>query len=114
MNGRRRGYGCDGIYWQDGVAVAAAGAWQPQKAVGGPSGGLWLNDKRVHETRCETQSSSDLMYPSHSFWAPCSQMNHFGVVHIQGKPQLSAQQVGEKWQETVITYWKSMSGKSRE
>lgn len=64
MNGRRGEYGCDEICWQGGVAAAAVGAWQPQKAVGGPSGGLWLNDKGVHETHCETQSSSDLMYPA--------------------------------------------------
>lgn len=35
---------------------------QPQKVVGGPSGGLWLADKRVHETSCVMQSSSDLTY----------------------------------------------------
>lgn len=64
MNSRRVEYGCDGIYWQDGAAVAAVGVWQPQKGVGGPSGELWLNDKRVHETHCVTQSFSDLMYPA--------------------------------------------------
>lgn len=64
MKGRRGGYGCDGIYWQDGVAVVAVGAWQPQKTVGWPSGGLWLNDKGIHETHCETQNSADLMYPA--------------------------------------------------
>lgn len=35
---------------------------QAQKVVGGPSGGLWLADERVHETSCVTQSSSDLTY----------------------------------------------------
>lgn len=64
MNSRRGEYGCDGRHWQDDVAVAAVGVWQLQKAVGGPSGGLWLNDKRAHETHCVTQSSSDLVYPA--------------------------------------------------
>lgn len=44
--------------------MVAVGTWQPQKAVGWPSGGLWLNDEGVHETHCETQSSSDLIYPA--------------------------------------------------
>lgn len=80
MNGRRGEYGCDGIYWQDGVAVAVVGVWQPQKAMGQPSGRLWLNDKRIRETHCGTQSSSDLtsctqpwflgsLFPGKSFWS---------------------------------------------
>lgn len=71
MNWRRGEYWYDRIYWQHYAAAAAVvRAWQPQKVVGGPSGGLWLADKKVHETCCDMQSSSDLTYPAMVFGLP--------------------------------------------
>lgn len=91
MNWRSGEYWCDRTYWQHCADAAAVRAWQPQQAVGGPSGGLWLPGKRVHKTR----------------------VSHLEVLLVQGKHQPGAQQMSEKWQKFVRTYCGSMWGKRR-
>lgn len=88
MNWRRGEYWYDRIYWRH--YAAAVRVWQLQKVVGGPSGGLWLADNKVHETHCEMQSSSDLTYPAVVSGLPVPRRIIFGVMLVQGKHQFSA------------------------